>query len=141
MKKATRAMLAAESLLTVTACSNGGKANDIEHVSTKGLQYAAGAEENTCVVKGIGTAVEKDVIIPGVYQGKKVVGIGNGAFVHCISLTSITIGSSVTRIGDWAFYNCSSLTQVNYKGTADQWNRIQIGDGNSYLTGAQRNYI
>lgn len=56
------------------------------------------------------------------------------------SLTSITIPDSVTSIGNAAFYNCSSLKEVNYKGTQDQWNNIKIGENNSYLTNANRNY-
>ena len=38
--------------------------------------------------------------------------IGNGAFVLCSSLTSITIPDSVTSIGSDAFYFCDSLTNV-----------------------------
>ena len=36
--------------------------------------------------------------------------IGDGAFDHCKSLTSVTIPDSVTSIGDWAFSSCDSLT-------------------------------
>ena len=97
MKKATRELLAEGSLLTVTACSNGGKANDIEHISTKGLEYAEGAAENTCIVAGIGTAVATDIIIPDVYQGKKVVGIKDEAF-RARNIRSVEIPNSVTSI-------------------------------------------
>ena len=38
--------------------------------------------------------------------------IGNSAFNHCSSLTSIHIPESVTSIGDYAFYGCS-LTSIN----------------------------
>ena len=38
--------------------------------------------------------------------------IGNNAFEHCSSLTSVTIGNSVTSIGERAFGYCSSLTDV-----------------------------
>ena len=83
-----------------------------DDISTKGLLYAAGAEENTCVVAGIGTAVEKDVIIPGVHQGKKVVGIGNNAFYKCDKVTSVVIPDTVTSIGSSAFSYCRSLTSI-----------------------------
>ena len=42
-----------------------------------------------------------------------VTSIGNGAFNYCSSLTSITIPNSVIWIGDHAFWGCSSLTSVN----------------------------
>ncbi|MBO5889813.1 MAG: leucine-rich repeat domain-containing protein, partial [Alistipes sp.] len=38
--------------------------------------------------------------------------IGDGAFAWCSSLTSVTIGNSVTTIGEEVFYFCSSLTSV-----------------------------
>ncbi len=67
--------------------------------------------------------------------------IGNYAFYGCSGLTSVTIGNSVTSIENSAFSNCISLKEVNYKGTQDQWNNIKIGENNSYLTNAKRNYI
>ena len=73
-----------------------------DDISTKGLLYAAGPEENTCVVDGMGTAVTMDIIIPGVYQGKKVVGVKDGAFRES-NIRSVEIPDSVTSIGNYAF--------------------------------------
>ena len=53
-------------------------------------------------------AKEKNYIIPN-----SVTNIGDRAFGHCESLTSINIPNSVTNIGDGAFYNCESLTSIN----------------------------
>lgn len=42
-----------------------------------------------------------------------VVGIGKSAFVHCRSLTAITIPVTVTYIGNAAFQKCKGLTTIN----------------------------
>ena len=41
-----------------------------------------------------------------------VTNIGDWAFSHCSSLTSITISNSITSIGNSAFSHCSSLTSI-----------------------------
>ena len=47
-----------------------------------------------------------------------------GTFYECRSLTNITIPESVTSIGQYTFRYCSSLTNITYKGTKEQWNKI-----------------
>ena len=60
--------------------------------------------------------------------------IGNEAFCGCNKLQSITIPGSVTQIGEKAFFGCKSLTTVNYKGTQEDWEKINIGKNNHALT-------
>lgn len=62
--------------------------------------------------------------------------ISEHVFNGCADLTTITIPNSLTTIGGYAFANCSQLNDVYYNGTSSDFNRINIGDMNSYFTNA-----
>jgi len=75
------------------------------------------------------------VTIPG-----SVTSIGDDAFSGCASLTSVTIPDSVTSIGNYAFSCCGSLTDVYFTGTETAWNCITIGTANDALKNANIHY-
>ncbi len=77
---------------------------------TQGLEYAGNASGGLAVT-GIGTATDKDIVIPSEVDGTPVTAIGDGAFGQN-TLTSISIPETVTSIGDRAFYQCAGLTEV-----------------------------
>lgn len=83
-----------------------------EDISTKGLEYVEGAEENTLIVVGLGTSTNKDVIIPAFYKGKKIVSIGNECF-KSKSILSVDIPDSITIIGEYSFSGCVNLVKVD----------------------------
>ena len=65
--------------------------------------------------------------------------LGN-TFDSCTKLTQVVIPTSVARISAGAFLSCTSLANVYYKGSAEQWSNITIGEDNSALTNATIHY-
>ena len=66
----------------------------------------------------------KSIVIPdGVTEIKA------RTFRDCTSLTSITIPASVTKIATEAFTNTPALKTVDYKGTPEQWKKIDMTGG------------
>lgn len=55
--------------------------------------------------------------------------ISYSMFAECISLSSVTIPDSVTSIVAYAFDDCISLTDIYYGGSAEDWEKIDIGRG------------
>ncbi len=95
------------------------------------------------------TTLEDNCVSQCFYLGKVVIPdsvtyIGKNAFYHCRIMGPLTIGAGVQYIGDYAFYNCFGLKEAktfNYTGTSETWAKIQIGEGNQYLTEAKINFI
>ena len=52
--------------------------------------------------------------------------IGKSTFALHKNLETVEIPASVTSIGDSAFSKCTSLKSVNYGGTKEQWDKIEI---------------
>ena len=52
------------------------------------------------------------------------------------SQKEITIPNSVTDIGAHAFYSCDNLKNIYYKGSQEEWNKINIRDNNKNLKNA-----
>ena len=76
-----------------------------------GINYSLNDETLEAeVAENYGEEYSGDIIIPETvdYDGKtySVTSIGDGAFVYCSGLTSITIPNNVNSIGDEAFYGC-----------------------------------
>lgn len=65
--------------------------------------------------------------------------IGENAFGAAV-FDYIVIPDTVESIGKNAFGNCSNMKCVFYMGTAEQWNGVEIADGNDGFKNAPRYY-
>ena len=99
--------------------------------------------KNYCSVDGGLYNKQKTTILhPGKIQNgtfripEGVTSIGDYAFDGYRSLTNVTIPDSVTNICYGAFLDCIKLTDVYYDGTASDWAKITIEEGNEDLTNA-----
>ena len=109
---------------------------DEEYTVSPELSYPAGWYK----VIGIDDyAFEMISSIESVTISEGITYIGHGAFIGYCG-TTVTLPKSVTSIDDSAFSSAYELTDVYYGGTEAEWNAIQIGEDNEYLTGARIHY-
>ena len=73
--------------------------------------------------------------------GENVRSIGGGAFAYCEGLYKISLPKSLRRIGPDAFRDCLRLQVVLYGGSEEDWNKIEIGEGNEFLKTAQIRFV
>lgn len=76
-----------------------------------------------------GNNVTGNLIIPETAEDKsgriyKVVSIGEGSFLECVGLTSVTVPNTVTSIEESAFMRCESLTTISIPSSVVKINRL-----------------
>lgn len=80
------------------------------------LIYEVTGEGAVEVADTTSISISGDLVIPSMVSDGSttynVASIGDGAFLGCSELTSITIPEVVTSIGSSAFYNCFGLTSI-----------------------------
>lgn len=90
---------------------------------------------NLCISDGI-TSISCDTFrysqLETIKLGSDIKEIGDNVFLYCTKLTTINIPASVTSIGSNAFNRCQNI-QATYAGTPEQWEKINIADGNELL--------
>lgn len=67
--------------------------------------------------------------------------ISENAFNNFRYLCFVTIPSSLTRIEDYAFVVWDEIMAVNYLGSEEEWNNIDIGYGNADLYNSEKFYF
>ena len=80
----------------------------------EGNEGLAISEHNSeCIITGLGTCNEKDLIIPSHYNGKPVKMIDEEAF-RGTSITSVIIPWTIEKVDEDAFEGCSALASVTF---------------------------
>lgn len=57
---------------------------------------------------------ETNITIPQTIDGKKVIAIGNEAFLLNKNIQSVKLGRNIETIGDYAFFGCESLHSIEF---------------------------
>ena len=104
---------ATEEGLQERKCGCGEKeTRTISKKISEGLIFALNDDGLSYSVTDIGTCTDKDIIIPGTYEGLPVTAIADKAFYWCNLITSIRIPASVSSIGSQSFAICVSLRYI-----------------------------
>lgn len=78
--------------------------------------------------------------IENIVFGNTVENIEWYAFCHCTNIKSITISTSLKNVANSVFYNSNTSIDIYYKGSQEQWDEINIGYNNYYLTNSTIHY-
>ena len=92
-------------------CETCGKALNTV-LASSGLSYRKNGNGMTCTITGMGSCLDKVLVIPEVIDGYTVTAIEKQAFAQNRSLTSVVLPDSVTTVGKNAFYQCDKLKAV-----------------------------
>lgn len=100
------------------------KYDDIQ--KSEGLKYELSNNGNGYIVTGIGTCMDRDIVIPEEYKGKPVIAIGDGAFAG-VSIQTVTMSNCIKGIGAKVFEGCNNL-EIFFYGTKTEWANITKAD-------------
>lgn len=81
-------------------------------VPSMGLEFTLNPEGRGYGVSGIGTCLDRIVVIPPEYNGLPVIAINNGAFWNNDKITAIVIPASVEEIQTASISSCTALKNV-----------------------------
>ena len=100
---------AAKTLITPAAT----KAPLLDIVPSEGMRFVLNEDGKSYSVAGLGSCMDKDIVIPSTYEGLPVTKIEPEAF-FLMDIRSIYIPSSVKVIGEDAFSSCLELQNVYF---------------------------
>ena len=94
-----------------------------EYETSAGIEYNMDENSNYCTISGCYDGLRGDIYIGAYSEGKKVLGIEDGAFENCTGITRIHLLDGILDIGANAFAGCTSLESIELPDTA-----VVLGD-------------
>lgn len=83
-----------------------------EYETTTGIIYADSKNQNFTEIVGSFPYLSGDVYLGAYYENKKILSIGDEAFMDRDGITKVYLLNGLISIGERAFMNCSSLTEI-----------------------------
>ena len=116
--KTCREIVKQQELIPILAL---GEEVDVNAASNNGgnLAYTIISGTNTCTITGIGTCTSKNIIIPEIMDGYRVVAIADEAFFGNTTIESVVVSDSVLSVGNKAFAACLNLKKLEISDSAD----------------------
>ena len=96
-----------------------------------GLKYALYDDHAELI--GLGECTDTLVEIASMVQGLYVTAIGDNAFDGGEHITEVVIPRKITSIGNSAFSGCTKLYAIYYGSLENDWDNIEIAEGNNIL--------
>ena len=97
--------------------------------------------ESYRITKITAGAFQQNLVVEALVLGANIEVVENSAFASCTGLKVVVIPHRVTEIQKYAFENCTNLKHVFYMGSQAEWSKINIGFGNTALTGANIHFL
>ena len=83
-----------------------------EYETTVGIEYQTFEDANYCLIKKVFPDLQGDVYVGSFHDGKRVLGVMEGAFENCKDIKRIFMLDGIITIGENAFAGCSSLEAI-----------------------------
>ena len=94
-----------------------------EYETTPGITYAESENSNYTEIVSAYKYINGEVYIGAYHDGKKLLGIKQGAFADCVDITKVYLLDGLITIEESAFENCVSLAEITIPETV-----TRIGD-------------
>ena len=90
-----------------------------EYETSAGIDFEYTENSNYCLISGCYKQISGDIYIGSYYEGKRVLGIKEGAFKDCENITGIYLLDGIISIGDEAFSGCINLETIVIPSTVE----------------------